>query len=76
MEKKHRLIYSVWFDNKNKTYDTDDEFIMIYEGYDKEKAADIEYKYNAVKEIAREKRKKTLLEYVEEEIKIKEKQGE
>ena len=54
MKKKYRIIYSVWFDNKNKTYDTDDEFIMIYEGYDKEKAADIEYKYNAVKEIARE----------------------
>ena len=54
MKKKYRIIYSVWFDNKNKTYDTDDVFIMIYEVYDKQKAVDIEYKYNAIKEIARE----------------------
>ncbi len=54
MTKKYRLIYSVWFDNKNRIYDTDDRLIMIYEGYDKEKAADIECKYNAIKEISRE----------------------
>ena len=52
--KKYKLGYEVYIDNKDKTYNTDDEKIYLYIGYDKNESADIECLYNdAIKEVSR-----------------------
>ena len=52
--KKYKLGYEVYVDNKDKKYNTDDEIICLYIGYDKNEAADIECLYNnAIKYVVR-----------------------
>ena len=54
--KKYKLLYDVYIDNKDKIYNTDDEKIFLYIGYDENEAVDLESEYLAIlaiKEIGR-----------------------
>ena len=53
LKTKYKLLYDVYIDNKDKIYNTDDEKIFLYIGYDENEAVDLESEYPAIKEISR-----------------------